>query len=269
VAMLLISAKMGKSFSINFDIDIDRVFTDVGYQKLPKYTRLVNPESKPNAVKFICGGRGGVVVCNQPWHTMLYKSSHDFVRDTREVYRKIYTQILVQNDKFMSSANELLYSFEFDDCIGVQIRCGDYSWTSNDNVYLEEPQFKHVANRIVEWINKHGMTRKVYLTSDNKKFLKAAVKVLESNNIHVFSYSVHPIHFKDATPTQVYDIIMDHYLLSRCSQYLICNDLSNYGMTAALISGSDNVWSFNKGYDAIKRLKFRKRSDLVKGMSPY
>lgn len=277
VSTYLIADKMRIPFEFASQVDLSsivkcRKFND----NVERKVNLLNPESLKRAEKWISllgkKAKTWFVVSNQAWHFLLYwkmYSERKFIKDTRRIYQRLYTRILVPRrvvKDYVKRYIHLQHGIFSIPMIGIQIRCGDYSMNDNDssNVYLKMYQFVNVADRICQWVRENGISKTVFITSDNNIFLVVLRSKLREYNIRIVETSFKPVHFKSANETERFEIIAEHYLLSKCKQFLICKDLSNFGLTAALASGSNSVWTFDKEYAEISRLHFDKWEDVVK-----
>lgn len=268
VSTFLIAKAKSRPFIINFEIKMDKIFDNVYYYNLKNKNNIsihnhINPESKGRVISFLNKkpDKIDIIMCNQAWYTIFYKNDLKCIRST---WQDLYSNILKLNSEFINDSKKFLNILKTP-LIGIQIRCGDYSWSNNDNIYLKPKKFKKVIYKIIDWYNKYCNLESIYLTCDNKHFIKLAHQIFKLYNIKSYSLNDIPKHFIHSTKDEIYDIIMDHYLLSHSSKFLICKQTSNYGLTSALISNSNDIWTFNKDYDSIKKIKFTKYKDFIKG----
>jgi hypothetical protein len=268
VSTFLIAKKLHKKFIITFGNDTTDIFQNIPFVEFhnSQIINLLNPESETKAQHFIefnkNEDRKQIIISNQPWHKLIYKNDKQLIKDTLRVYKHVYTHLLKPTAGFIKRANNIMRIFK-KPIIGIQVRCGDYSWDANDdNIYLKNRQFKYIIQRIIIWVNRYGVSKNVYLTSDNKQFIQLADKLLKHNDINVYTLLKDPVHFKDTK--NIYETIMDHYILSHCTQFLISKEYSNYGLTAALISGNDNIWAFNEKYSYISKINLNEMDSLFK-----
>jgi hypothetical protein len=264
---------IAKHFNIKFEIvsatNVHPIFPHVQQKHISpsKVINLLNPESKKRALKLLRQQplqTNQIIVSNQPWHSLLYSNTQDFIHDTRKAYKHIYTRFLVPSIPIIINTSKLLTNTTHP-LLGIQVRCGDYTWNENyKNVYLQKTDFDNVVSLILTWIQHHGISQHVYLTSDNMTFLKLAIKTLQKHNIQVFHSPTRRIHFREADASAKFDTVTDHHMLSMCAQFLVSKHHSNYGFTAALVSGSNNIWTFNGDYTRTSRITMTKPSDLFK-----
>jgi hypothetical protein len=276
VSTYLISYKLNRPFQINISFkNCPKIFENLNWCTLNKIKKNkdkvciqthINPESDNKVEEYLKSipERTDLIISNQAWQKKVYDEDNyiKLIKDTRDLYRLIYTNLLKVNDKFIKDS--LKYTDYFKNgAIGIQIRCGDYSW-GEDNEYIKPEHFEKVINTLIKWFYKNGKYENVYLTSDNAEFISLSKQKLKTYGIKVFNLLPRPTHFARSNTKENYSIIMDHYLLSQCRQYVICKDTSNYGLTAALISGSDNIWNFDCKKNSIKRNKLEKWTDFIK-----
>lgn len=259
VSTYLISKKLKTPFYIVFNKDLKYIFKNIECYTFDTYVNLLNPESKEKVIEFISSNIDipQVVVSNQHWHKLLYENDNKMIQDTRTIYKNIYTHFLKPKNNIIKYANLFLSNIK-SPLICIQIRCGDYTWFDCDNKYLLKNKFKIISHKIVDWIKKHGISNSIYLTSDNINFLKKATNILNKNNIMVYKLDFTPTHFIHSTDDEIYNTILNHYIMSKCNQFVVCKDVSTYGFTASLISDSNNIWTFDKEYENITKIDLKR-----------
>lgn len=255
VSTYLISKYLKKPFYIVFDKDLKYIFKNIECHTFDNYINLLNPESENRVIEFLSSDIDipQVVISNQHWHKILYKNNKKMTRETRMIYKNIYKHFLKPESDIIKDAKLFLSNIK-SPLICIHIRCGDYTWFKCDNKYLLKNKFKSTSYKIIDWIEKHGISKSIYLSCDNMDYLKKATKIFNKNNISVYKLDIISSHFIYSDNNQMYDTILNHYIMSKCDQFLVCKNVSTYGFTASLISDSDNIWSFDKEYEKIKKI---------------
>lgn len=274
VSTYLLARRLGMRFGIVWSVDITHLFHHVQHGVIANYTALVNPESKQQAVRLLTSllsRRRDISICtNAPWHSFLYSNAHDLCRDMRDAYRLVYRTLMPPRDGLRSRARELLSTFR-GHYIGVAVRCGDYSWQpSCANVYIERslfPSMAHVIARSLRHVD--GSCTNVFLTSDNTAFLEILRRVLMRQGYNVLTTRTKKVHLIDAARKEdtagISNTVLDHYVLTCCQSFVVTKDVSNFGLTAAMSSGSNNVWSLDTKSMRVRKLKRNLVLDMSKG----
>lgn len=271
----LISKHFNTDLVVVWTIDLTHLFRKVQQGNLREYSPLVNPESEDLARQVLSklrdSSREDVTLCtNAPWHTFLYTNARDLCKDTRNTYRLIYSTIMPPRSHVRKQAKELLSTFP-GRYIGVAVRCGDYSWTPTcSNVYIKSDSFGQVANKIAASLPRvDGLCQNVFVTSDNNALLNMLCKRLKRAGYNVVTTGTPKVHIinaaRDNNSQGIDDTVLEHVVLSRCDSFLVTKDVSNFGLTAAMISGSNSVWSFDTQTHDVRKLSRRKVVDMSKG----
>jgi hypothetical protein len=232
---------------------------------------LYNRESKQKVIDFLKSLESTpntvYLASNQPWHGFLYQSNPElFVHDTLTAYRHLW-DILNPSSKLKQASDDIFANLiDSKECIGIQIRCGDFFMTNlNANaVYINQHHFSIIANLICNSIYKIHDCRNIYITSDSIEFIEILKKCLNIAGYNVLGLYDHKQHF-DVSSGDIFNTVLEHYILSRCQHFLITKHWSNYGLTAALSSGSTNIWTLEHNCN-ITKLHLTSPDNLIKSM---
>jgi hypothetical protein len=248
-----------QDFSIIWDFDISPIFKDTNMyhsQTLSinknnyvdmfnsgnhvKWSKILEtclscPFPKENAVYF----RSNITTSQYLYRNPLY-SSYNYEEDIMNLYKSIYKDIFIPTDRFLEIVNK-----EDNDMTGIQIRTGDFGFYDDQRRNLDKynPVKDDMITTILHRIKNHvNNDNKVYITSDNKLVIEKAKEIFK-NISYNYEAIVHIDISNDRNLHNITNLFVDHYILSKKCNRLYISDFSNFGVSIALCSDSNEMYN--------------------------
>lgn len=179
----------------------------------------------------------------------LYKnpkySYNNYEQDLMNMYKSMYKDMFIPTDMFLNTVNDVLGTCN-KNMIGIQIRTGDNGFyddpRKNVDKYnpVKDDMITHVLTRIKEHADSN---MDVYITSDNNLVIEKAKELFDGNVKYNLNAIVHIDLSKDRNITNLTNLFVDHYILSKKCNTLYVSDYSNFGTSIALCSDSTEVYN--------------------------
>jgi hypothetical protein len=188
-----------------------------------------------------------------------YNLSEVYYRDIFDVYKSLYTDILVPTPYVSDVVNNVCGKSACP-IIGVQIRAGDV-YIGNNGKYGSYSVFSNPSDNIRNYLSKiknHIEQRyavpnyRVFITSDYDDIKKIATTLWTPD--HILYYDEPVQHIDRPVSGEFGKFYIDNYILSQCTNEMYISTYSNYGRVAALSALHTAVWDIDTNPVNLKKL---------------
>ena len=190
---------------------------------------------------------------NRNWIGYFIKDKQIMTKETIDIYKKFYTNILIPKNNLKLKLNEIPNNL-----IGLQLRCGD-KWMCGSSHCIISNEIKvveileNVKKDIIKSLKLKDLSEletKIFITSDYINIKELSKKIFGEKLLYIGDKPKHldKNEMKDDDYIKLY---LDHLILSFKCNILYISNKSNFGRTASLINNTNKI----KDIESLKELK--------------